>query len=382
MKHIATFLILLMLVACAKKETKVLVFSKTKGFRHASIVEGKAALLKMGSENNFNVDTTEDSSVFNEDNLKQYDAIIFLSTTGDVFDAQQQNAFTRYIQAGGGFVGIHAATDTEYDWPWYNKLVGGYFASHPHNQVATLNVVDRTHESTKHLDAQWKRLDEWYNFKQLNPETKKLINIDESTYEGGTNGKDHPMSWYHEYDGGRAWYTALGHTKESFVEENFLQHILGGIKYAIGSKKKDYSKAKIPLRPDQDRFTVKKLIEGQLFEPTEMAILPNSDVLIAQRRGEIMKYDNKTGLLSQIGKIPVYDKAENSNGNAEEGLMGLKHDPDFANNQLIYLFYAHKDSAVNRLSQFKYLGDSIDFASEKVVLDVKSTRNILLPYRW
>jgi type 1 glutamine amidotransferase len=228
----------------AKQAPRLLVFSKTTGFRHASIADGKIALLKIGKELGFDVDTTEDASWFNEEKLKQYSAIIFLSTTGDVLNAAQEAQFERYIQAGGGFVGIHAASDTEFDWPWYGKLVGGYFISHPKTQSATLQVIDNKHLSTSHLPKEWKRTDEWYNFKNLNRDVNVLIKLDEKSYTGGANGDDHPIAWYHEYDGGRIFYTGLGHTPESWTEENFLKHLLGGIQYAIGKNKKlDYRKA-------------------------------------------------------------------------------------------------------------------------------------------
>jgi cytochrome c len=213
-------------LACNSRSGKprVLVFSKTSGYRHASIPAGKAAIMKLGLENGFDVDTTENANYFTEDSLKNYSAVIFLSTTMDVLNNYQEADFERYIQAGGGFVGIHAATDTEYDWGWYARLVGANFLSHPKNQTATLNVIDQTHISTKHLPKQWQRLDEWYNFKNLNKDVKVLMTIDEKSYEGGKNGDNHPMAWYHEYDGGRAFYTALGHTEESYLEENFLKH--------------------------------------------------------------------------------------------------------------------------------------------------------------
>ena len=220
--------------ATVKQKKKVLVFSKTAGFRHASIPKGKEALLLMGKQNNFLVDTTEDATVFNSNNLKQYDAVIFLSTTGDIFNNEQQAAFEAFIRSGKGFVGIHAAADTEYEWPWYNKLVGAYFISHPKQQKAKLTVTDHKHASTKHLPHVWERFDEWYNYKSRNNDVKVLLTIDESSYEGGKEGAYHPMAWYHSFDGGRAFYTALGHTDESYKEESFLKHVLGGIKYACG----------------------------------------------------------------------------------------------------------------------------------------------------
>jgi type 1 glutamine amidotransferase len=213
---------------------RVLVFSKTAAFRHSSIPNGKAAILQLGKQNGFEVDTTEDASLFTQSNLKRYKAVVFLNTTGDVLNDQQQLAFEEYVRGGGGYAGVHAASDTEYDWPWYGKLVGAYFASHPEQQEATLQVKDHDHASTRHLPAEWKRKDEWYNFKNINPAVNVLITIDEQSYTGGKNGDAHPMSWHHEYDGGRAWYTALGHTETSYTEDNFLKHLLGGIQYAMG----------------------------------------------------------------------------------------------------------------------------------------------------
>ena len=226
----------LFFAATTKQQKKILVFSKTAGFRHASIPKGKEALLLLGKQNNFLVDTTEDASFFTTNTLNQYDAVVFLSTTGDVLNNEQQLAFEQFIRAGKGFVGIHSASDTEYEWPWYGRLVGGYFASHPKQQKAKLNLTKESHISTKHLPQTWERFDEWYNFKNRNTAVNVLLTIDESSYQGGKEGSYHPMAWYHAYDGGRAFYTALGHTDESYKEEAFLKHVLGGINYAIGRK--------------------------------------------------------------------------------------------------------------------------------------------------
>lgn len=229
---ISLALCLISISAIAKQ--KVLIFCKTVGFHHNSIATGIPAIEKLGKENSFEVDTTTDGKKFTYDNLKRYAAVVFLSTTGDVLNAVEQKAFEKYIRSGGGFVGVHSATDTEYDWGWYGNLVGAYFVSHPdHQQMATLNVVDRNFIATKDLPAEWKRLDEWYNFKWIEPGLHILITIDEKTYTGGINGANHPMSWYHSYDGGRAFYTALGHTDESYADPLFLNHLLGGIKYAM-----------------------------------------------------------------------------------------------------------------------------------------------------
>ena len=220
-----------------KDKPRILVFSKTAGFRHASIGAGKLALLSLGKENGFIVDTTEDAAVFTDKNLSKYDVVVFLSTTGHILDSAQQMAFERFIESGKGFVGVHAATDTEYDWAWYGKLVGAYFLKHPAQQQATLHVVDSTDISTRHLPTTWSRFDEWYNFKNIQPDLHVLITIDETSYQGGVNGVGHPMAWYHSYDGGRAFYTELGHTDASYTDPLYLKHLLGGILYALGKDK-------------------------------------------------------------------------------------------------------------------------------------------------
>ncbi|MCP1383596.1 ThuA domain-containing protein [Runella salmonicolor] len=220
----------------AATKDAILVFSKTKGYRHASIPKGREALVLMGQQNKFSVDTTEDASVFTLENLKKYKAVVFLSTTGNILDDTQQAAFEQYIRGGGGFVGIHAAADTEYDWPWYNQLVGAYFLSHPKQQNVDVVVHDHTHPSTVMLPDRWKRFDELYSYKKIILGIKVLATLDESTYQGGANGVNHPFIWYREFDGGRSFYTGGGHTDESYVEPLFVQHLLGGIEYAMGRK--------------------------------------------------------------------------------------------------------------------------------------------------
>ncbi|WP_142528291.1 ThuA domain-containing protein [Pedobacter westerhofensis] len=216
---------------------RILVFSKTAGFHHESITVGVPAIQKLGIENKFGVDTTTDSTQFTPLNLKKYAAIVFLNTTGNVLGEEEQKAFEQYIKGGGGYVGVHSATDTEYDWAWYGKLAGAYFLKHPAQQMADLHVINRKSIATKHLPATWSRKDEWYNFKEISPDLKVLIELDESTYTGGTNGAHHPMAWYHNYDGGRAFYTGLGHVDASYTDPLFLKHLLGGIQYAMGQKR-------------------------------------------------------------------------------------------------------------------------------------------------
>lgn len=219
------------------RRDRILVFSRTAGFRHSSIEPGIAALRNLGAANGFAVDATEEAGQFTTANLSRYKAVVFLSTTGDVLNGEQQAAFMTYIRNGGGFVGIHAAADTEHGWPWYGELVGAYFASHPAPAQARIRVENRDHPSTRTLPDPWIRFDEWYDFQQ-NPRSRGvtvLLTLDEASYPGGQMGNDHPIAWSHEHEGGRAWYTAGGHTDASFSEPAFLEHLLGGIRYAAGA---------------------------------------------------------------------------------------------------------------------------------------------------
>lgn len=218
-----------------KSKDKVLIFCLTKGYHHASIADGIVAIKQIGATDNFDVDTTTNPALFTYANLKQYKALIFLSPTGrGLFTPKQQQAFIKYIHKGGGFVGIHAATDCLYEWDWYGKLVGAYFLKHPRIQSATLHIIDHNHPSTKGLPDVWQHTEEWYNFKQVSPDIHVLIKVDEGTYTGGTMNGDHPIAWYHKFEGGRAFYTELGHTKEDYTSDTlFIKHLTGGINYAL-----------------------------------------------------------------------------------------------------------------------------------------------------
>ncbi len=354
-----------------KKQARILVFSKTKGWQHSSIPNGVAALQNMGKQNGFVVDTTKNADYFVQDSLKNYSAVVFLSTTLNVLNADQQVAFERYIEAGGGYVGIHAAADTEYDWPWYNKLVGAYFSSHPNNpnvRKAVVDVVDTTHISTKGLPARWERTDEWYNYKNIQPDLHVLAKLDEDSYEGGTNGADHPIAWYHEFDGGRAFYTGGGHTEESYTEPLFLQHVLGGIKYAIGSNAPlDWSKSYAEKRPEDNRFT-KTVLSNDLNEPMELSVAPDGRVFFIERAGNFYVYTPSDGKTTLVYKFPVkaVDKYLN-------GLLGMTIDPDFATNHFLYFFNTAQDGGKTKqhISRFVMGDDNVlDLKSEKVLIEI------------
>ncbi|GAB3728261.1 ThuA domain-containing protein [Spirosoma lituiforme] len=362
------------------QSTKInaLVFSKTAAFRHQSIEAGKKALAKMSAEKGFGVSFTEDATQFSESNLKKYNTVIFLNTTGDVLNDEQQSSFERYIQAGGGYVGIHAATDTEYEWPWYGKLAGAYFLDHPmpnNVQKGKFIVAMKNHWATKGMPDEFDRTDEFYSFKNISPKINVVLTIDDKSYTGGKNPDFHPMSWYQNYDGGRSFYTAMGHTDESFAEPLFLNHLWAGIQYTAGGdtpKPLDYAKA----RPEENRFN-KAVLAEKLDEPMELSVLGDGRVLFIQRKGEVQLYNTKTKELKTITKIPVstkYVSKEGKESMGEDGLMGLNKDPNFAQNHWIYLYYSDPAESKNVLARFELKGDELDMASKKVLLDVATQR--------
>lgn len=216
------------------QENQVLIFHKTEGYHHESIPPGIAAIKNLGELNNFKVTETDDAEQFTENNLKKYQLVLFLSTTGNVLDETQQKTFEDYINKGGNFFGIHAASDTEYDWEWFGHLVGAYFMSHPKIQKADVKVENPLHPTVAHLPETWTRTDEWYNFKDINPKINVLLSLDESSYEGGENGENHPIAWYRKLEGGgKSIYTGGGHTDESYSEHAFREHLLQCILFAL-----------------------------------------------------------------------------------------------------------------------------------------------------
>ncbi|MGC4852757.1 ThuA domain-containing protein [Micromonospora sp. DT4] len=351
--------------AAAADSYSVLVFSKTAAFRHDSIPTGIAAIQQLGATNGFTVDTTEDGATFSDANLAKYKAVIWLSTTGDVLNADQQAAFERYVKAGGGYVGVHAASDTEYSWAWYGDLVGAYFANHPQNQQATVKVEDHAHPSTAELPDRWSRFDEWYNF-QTNPrpDVHVLASLDEKSYTPGAGamGADHPTAWCQDFDGGRSWYTGGGHTRESYAEPEFLKHLLGGIQTAAGVVDADCGASKTASFE-------KVTLDSNTSNPMELDIAPDGRVFYIERDGRVQIIKPDTGNTVTAVDLDVFT-------DNEDGLIGIRLDPDFATNKWVYLYYAPNDNVTrNLLSRFTVTGDTIDLASEKQVLRVDTQRN-------
>ncbi len=215
---------------------RVLVYSKTTGFRHDSIADGVHALSLAGKERGWEVLATEDPASFHAARLARFDVALFLNTNGEVLDERGREGLAAFVRSGKGFVGVHGAAATEPDWPWFGALVGATFKAHPAVQPAVVTITDAAHPATQHLPSSWRRTDEWYGFHE-NPRGKVrvLLTLDESSYEPGDGamGADHPLAWCHEFEGGRAFYSALGHTKESYAESALVEHLAGGIAWTL-----------------------------------------------------------------------------------------------------------------------------------------------------
>jgi glucose/arabinose dehydrogenase len=342
----------------------VLVFSRTTGFRHDSIDEGRAAIQALGAANDFSVMHTESAADFNAANLAQFEAVVFLNTTGDILNATQQTAFENYIRAGGGYVGVHSAADTEYGWAWYGQLVGAYFASHPAIQQATIKVADQAHVSTAHLPDRWVRTDEWYNYR-VNPrgDVHVLMTLDESTYSpgSGAHGFDHPISWYKYIEGGRSWYTGLGHRAETYSEPLFQQHLLGGILFAAGQVSED-------LGATIDANWQKVQLATNLSNPMSLEVAPDGRVFFVELGGAVKIYNPATNTTSAAGRLSVFQ-------GSEQGMLGLALDPAFETNQWIYLFWSPSSGTNQRLSRFTLVNDQLDLASQKILLEFPTNRS-------
>jgi len=357
-----------LLTGCSRGPDRILVFSHTAEYRHQHIPTAKGVLQSLGAELAIEVDTTENPLDFNDENLAQYDAVVFLSTTGDVLPYDQQVAFQRFIQRGGGYLGIHAASDTEYNWPWYGQLVGGYFTDHPAPQDATLNVLQPDHPVVSHLPARWTRFDEWYNIRFVNSDITPLIEIDETTYDPGndiSDGDSHPLVWYHHFDGGRSLYIQPGHVMDAWSEPAYLQMVQAGMAWVVSDDGRPDMDAS--LSPDERDFDI-EVLTSNLNEPMELAPLPDGRVLFIERPGAVHLVDPTTGSDEIINEIEVAY-------GLEDGLVGLTVDPDFEDNGWVYLYHSPVDTSVNRLSRFTFDGKRLDPGSEAVLLDVRTQRD-------
>ncbi len=301
-----------------------LLFSRTAGFRHPSIEDAVAFFASLPEEEGIATTHTEDASIFNDDDLAEFDVVIFANTTGDVLDENQQAALQRFIRSGRGYVGAHSAADTEHQWPWYGQLVGAYFISHPLLPVEVeVTTEDPTHQSTAHLPDTFLFTDEIYNFDR-NPrrDNSILMTIDEEGFiypnipNTPSMGDDHPVAWYKEFEGGRSFYTNLGHRPETWADPVFQQHLLEGIRWAAAP-------------PSYNRIVLTR----QPRNPMEIAVADDGRVFYIERTGELMVWLPDSGQVIEITRIPVDTEAEN-------GLLGLALDPAFARNRRLYLYHS------------------------------------------
>ena len=303
-------------VSCRPKRSglpKVLVYT-TPGSGSDTMGAVKA-IRHLGEINGFEITPTDTSTLFTDESLSSYSAVVFLNRSGLNLDFRSRVALERFMQAGGGFAGIHPLAKT-FNWRWYGRMIG-------------------------------------------------------STGDSG-------VSFMHQnFENGRATYTQQTLDSKTVGDEAVLKDVLNAIEYAIGHYEPlDYSRATIPYPPTENHFNKKVLVQGTFYEPTEMTVLPNLDILILQRRGEIMLYKQSTGTVKRAGFLNVYFQSLKKGVNVEEGMLGLSKDPDFKNNHWIYIYYSPIDSSVNRLSRFSLENDTVLSSSEKVILEVKAQREI------
>lgn len=324
---------------------RVLLFSKTAGFRHDSIPAAKEAMRRLSITHEFALTTTEDASIFSEQALREFDVVVFASTTGEVLNRAQQRAFQGFVEAGGGFVGVHAASDTLYEWPWYGELVGAYFEGHPPGtSVATVQNEDPQHASTDHLGESFRLEDEWYFFDR-NPRgnVHVLLTLDEASNDAlanfgeGAQDGDHPITWCHEYEGGRSWYTALGHRNEVWQDVRFQEMLLDGMLWAT-----ERAGGTCALNADVNREV---LVSG-MQEPMTLDVASDGRVFYNERAGSV-KVWSEVGGLQNVHTFKVYTEEEH-------GLLGLALDPDFDQNNYLYIYYTPLRGEGNHLVRFTY----------------------------
>jgi cytochrome c len=354
----------------------VLFFHKTTGFRHGSIPAALAAVEQLGVDHDFSVTESEDATVFTDGSLADYEAVVLFTDGEGTLDSDQRTAFEQYVQGGGGVVGLHSSSNMDKsDWPWWSDLMGGaFFKSHPSGadqfQEATVRIEDPTHPSTAGLPAEWVRTDEWYNF-TANPrgDVHVLATLDETTYDPGPDamGDDHPIAWCSAFDGGKSWYTALGHEAEHYDEPLLREHILGGIQWAAGAAEGDCGEPREPA-PSDGSFE-KVALDDNTANPMELAVAPDGRVFYVELGGAVKVYDPETGAVAKAADIEVHRGNEN-------GLMGIALDPDFSTNDWLYLFYSVPDQELQRIARFTVDGSSLDLASEKVLLEFMHQREV------
>ncbi|MCA9774365.1 MAG: ThuA domain-containing protein [Myxococcales bacterium] len=353
--------------AGAPEPIRVLFFSRTEGFRHDSIPDAKLLFENLDPSEGIETTITEETDLFTDAGLADFDVVMFVNTTGDVLDPPEQEALQRFVRSGRGFVGVHSAADTEHQWPWYGDLVGAFFTSHALlSQYLEVTTEDRDHPSTAHLPAVFHHQDEWYNYDR-NPRftNRVLLTINPDSRPGYTMGEDHPCAWYKEFEGGRSWYTNLGHRRETWRKDYFIRHLLEGIRWAAHT-------------PTWNRI----VLSTRAKNPVALDVAGDGRVFFIELTGEVLAWLPETGRTIVAAALDVDTKGEN-------GLLGVVLDPDFETNGWIYLYHSLPARAEgvpgakhdggepgeNVLSRYTVLPDStLDMGSEVDLLTIPSAR--------
>ncbi|MGW9631169.1 ThuA domain-containing protein [Agromyces sp. NPDC055520] len=356
----------------------ILIFTKTTQYRHTDAIDKGTPLITAALEaEGMEVTHTEDSTIFNDTDLAGFDAIIMFQASGDPWNADQKAALERYQQAGGGIVAIHNATDMRGNYTWWDNLVGSLMPGHAATgsdpgQAGTVRIEDDTHPSTEHFEStRWERGDEWYNFSNnVRGTAHVLASMDESTYDAGGNkmGYDHPISWCKPYDGGRTWTTAMGHYGSHYSEPKFMQHIVGGVKYAAGLEEGDCGGTV------WDNFE-KVSLDQNTSAPFAMDVAEDGRVFYTELvRGEVRVWDPNTNAVTTALKLDVYS-------GGEDGLLGIALDNDFTENGRLYLYRSPNaadnsdpSSFFSRVSRFTMVNGTIDPASEELIIEFPARR--------
>ncbi|MGJ8671738.1 ThuA domain-containing protein [Rubritalea sp.] len=350
---------------------EVLVFTKASGYNHPSRDEGSAAIEALGLVHDFGVTVTDDATVF-INALPASHVVVFMNTTGDILTDTQQNTFETWYQAGKGFVGIHAAADTEPDWDWYIEMLGAQFSDHPAGtHEATVKIMDRVHPITNVIDSttservsNWVIEDEWYNFvASPRGDVHVLAVLDEDTYVGGTHGDDHPIAWCQEFDGGRSVYLAGGHPEEIYSEEILLGLMSNAIEWAAGELGGD-SGATI------DSNYEKVVLDDNVSRPMAIDVDEDGRVFLVERYGAIKVHDQDTGVTTTIGTLDTYTTGE-------YGALGIALAPDFATTDNLYINWTPNPGSEtdSRISRFTLdANGDLDLSSEVIILEYYTDR--------
>jgi cytochrome c len=369
-------LAILFLSGCSSLDNspQVLILAKSEFYVHESTPAAIEALEEICRKNRWRAIVADDPwEYFTEKRLPRIAAVVFLNTAGDVLNPTQEVLFQQFIQAGGGFVGIHTAVDTEHNWDWYGGLAGGRYESTSEVTDGTLKVLVSDHASTRHMEPSWTHTDEWFNIANLSSRVTPVLEVDETTYEGGTMGGSHPVSWYQDFDGGRAFVTTLGHTAESYANPAFLQHLEAGIRFAIGKNHTPltFKPVRKPAEKPVTTGFVKSTFACGLYEPMEFDMLPDGRILLIERRGDIKLYDPAADQIKVVGHLDVFEKNE-------EGLIGMCLDPNWEENRWLYLYYSpegKKETSLH-LARFQFDGETVDLDSKQLFLEVKTDREM------